>query len=82
MSRDYDYCIYQKKTRGGYETTWETGDSEKIYKDLAKELIKKKLEGAEYIKSIKRRQQYNGYVEITVNYADGYGRRIYTVESH
>lgn len=80
MTRDYIYCTYENRTPRGYEIEWETGVEEDVYKSLASELIAKKINCCSYIKSIKRRQLYNGFIEITVNYDNG-GRRIYTVKN-
>ena len=73
--------IYQKKTASGYTATWDN-EGEEVWKDLAKDLIAKNLEGCRYIRSIQRKQNYDGTNTIIVNYAAdcGGGRRIYTVK--
>lgn len=74
--------IYQKKTPSGYFTVeWDKEGSE-VWEDLAKDLMAKKLERCSYIRSIQRRNNYDGTHTIIVNYAAdcGGGRRIYTVK--
>lgn len=73
--------IYQKKTPSGYTAEWDN-EGEKVWEDLAKDLMAKKLEGCKYIRSIRRRQNYDGTNTIIVDYAAdcGGGRRIYTVK--
>ena len=71
--------IYEAREGRGFVKEWEHSDPAEVYKDLAAELIAKKINNCKWIRSIKRRQLYNGYLEITVNYPHG-GRRIYTVK--
>lgn len=52
--------------------------TEEIYKRLADAVIAKKVCGCRYIKSIKRRNNYDGTCEITITY-DNRVRNIYTV---
>lgn len=73
--------IFEKKTGRNYEQTWSSEDKERIYEDLAHELISKKLCGCSYIRSITRKQLYNGFIKITVTYDNG-DRRIYTINDH
>lgn len=73
-------CTYYEKTSAGYNETWKTDDAYQVYKDLAQELISKKINSCTWIKTIKRRQLYNGYIEITVTYDHG-GKRVYTVNN-
>ena len=73
--------IYQKKTQSGYVAEWDN-EGEEVWKDLAHELMAKKLERCAYIRSIKRVNNYDGTNTIIVSYAAdcGGGRRVYTVE--
>ena len=73
-------CTYYEKTGAGYIETWKTDDAYIIYKDLAQELISKKINSCTWIKTIKRRQLYNGFIEIAVTYDHG-GKRVYTVHN-
>lgn len=52
--------------------------AEEIYKRLSNDLIAKKICQCRYIKSIKRRNNYDGTCEITVTYNNNV-RNIYTV---
>ena len=70
--------IYQEKDGRTYTETFRCEDELQVYKDLAHELVSKKLNECRWIKSIKRRPLYNGFDEITVTYDHG-GRRIYTI---
>ena len=54
---------------------------EDIYMRLCNALIAKKLNECRYIKSIKRRNNYDGTQEITVTY-DNAVRNIYTIPTH
>ena len=76
--------IYQKKIDGKWTTTWECENDAQVYADLTHELIAKKLEHCTYIRSITRKQNYNGTKTITISYTSecGGGRRIYTIEDH
>lgn len=73
--------VFQHKQGNEWVETWAT-EGERVYEDLAKDLIAKKLENCTYIRSIKRKQNYDGTNTITVNYTPdcGGGRRIYTIE--
>ena len=51
---------------------------EEIYTRLCNELIAKKVNSCRYIKSIKRRNNYDGTQEITITY-DNEVRYIYTI---
>ena len=51
-----------------------------VYKHLASDLISKKINGCEYIKSIKRVNNYDGTQTITVTHFNNY-RSIYTVKN-
>lgn len=73
--------IYQEKQGRNFVTTWECNDATQVYDDLTHELIAKKLNACNWIKSIKRVPLYNGFDRITVSYDHG-GRRVYTVANH
>lgn len=72
---------FQEKTPSGWLPSWEM-EGEEVWKDLAHELMAKKLERCTYIRSIKRVNNYDGTHTIIVSYAAdcGGGRRVYTVE--
>ena len=74
-------AIFEKKNGRNYEQTWSSEDKEQVYEDLTHELINKKLCGCSYIRSITRKQLYNGFIKITVAYDNG-DRRIYTINDH
>lgn len=59
----------------------EVTDEKEIYESLAHDLIAKKLSSCTWIKSIKRVQNYDGTITITVNY-DNNCRSLYTVKDH
>ena len=80
MKNDIVNCIYEAKEGRKYVETWRTEDPARVYKDLAQEMISKKINDCKYIRSIKRTTLYNGFQRITVTYDHG-GRRIYTVEN-
>lgn len=65
--------------------TWEllttTTDPQIVYSRLAQDLINKKLCACTYIKSITRRQNYNGTVTITVMFINSF-KAEYIVESY
>ena len=69
---------YERKNGRRYIEEWRCEDALQVYSDLAQELISKKINNCTWIRSIQRRNLYNGYQQITVNY--NYGRRIYTVK--
>lgn len=54
-------------------------NGEEVYRYLANDLIAKKLNQCTYIRSIKRRNNYDGTQTVTVTY-DNDVRAIYTVE--
>ena len=72
--------VFEEKRGREYIPTWETDDVNRIYEDLTHELISKKICGCTYIKSITRKQLYNGFIRVTVAYGDG--RRVYTITDH
>ena len=73
--------IFERKTGRNYEETYRSEDKTQVYEDLAHEMISKKLCGCSYIRSITRKQLYNGFVKITVTYDNG-DRRIYHINDH
>ena len=73
--------VYQEKNGKMYSTTFACTDEKQVYEDLLHELISKKINACTWIKSIKRRNLYNGFQEITVSYDHG-GRRIYQITDH
>lgn len=78
--------IYEKLENGKYiaSDVEMCKDPGIVYESLAMDLISKKINCCQWIKSIKRKQLYNGFIQITVIYCnDGkpYGRRIYTVKN-
>lgn len=73
--------IFEKKVGRNYEQTWSSDDKTRVYDDLAHELISKKLCECSYIRSITRKQLYNGFIKITVTYDNG-DRRVYTINDH
>ena len=64
--------------------TWKQGsihtNAADVYRSLAEDLIAKKINGASYIRSIRRQQLYNGFQEITVYYSNDV-KAVYTIES-
>lgn len=56
-------------------------DPETVYESLANDLIAKKINQCSYIKSIRRRQNYNGTATITVVYSNNV-RALYVVADH
>ena len=66
-----------RQWREGYVST----DAVEVWKDLATDLMNKRLFHASYIRSITHRARYDGTVEITVTY-DNTCRSIYTVPHH
>ena len=80
MNNEKVMVIYEAKEGRKYCETWRSEDPARVYKDLAQELISKKLNECRYIKSIKRTALYNGFQRITVTYDHG-GRRLYTVKN-
>ena len=59
--------IAQKKTGKTWVNTYIDNDAENVYRSLAGDVIRKKINNAGYIKSIKRIQHYS-HVEIIVTY--------------
>lgn len=73
--------IFETKQNGKYVETFRCEDEKEVYDSLSHEFIAKKLEGCQYIRSIKRKQLYTGYIQIIVSYING-DRRTYTVCDH
>ena len=80
MNNEKVMVIYEAKEGRNYTETWRSEDPAKVYEDLARELISKKINECRWIKSIKRTPLYNGFQRITVTYDHG-GRRLYTVKN-
>lgn len=72
---------FEKKEGKTFKVTWRSEDRERVYEDLAHELIEKKINGCTYIRSITRKQLYTGFVKITVAYDNG-DRRVYHINDH
>lgn len=74
---------YEKKEgRQFVATDSNSDDAALVYDYLAHDLIAKKINACQYIKTITRKPLFNGFDQIIVTYCnDGvvYGRRIYTV---
>ena len=73
--------IFEEKQNGKYVETFRCDDEQRVYDFLAHELIAKKLESCQYIRSIKRKQLYTGFIQIIVSYING-DRRTYTVKAN
>lgn len=58
--------------------TYATGDPVAVYEALSSDLIAKKINACTYITGIKRTQNYNGTITITVNYNND-TRSVYTI---
>lgn len=71
--------IAQKKTGKTWVNTYIDYDVENVYRSLAGDVIRKKINNAGYIKSIKRIQHYT-HVEIIVSY-DNNVRSVYYVSA-
>lgn len=71
----------ETKVKQGWQVYRESLDPEEVHESLMHDLIAKKLEKCDYIKSIKRVQNYNGTINIIVTY-DETLRRVYTVKSY
>lgn len=67
--------IAQKKNGKNWINTYTDIDAENVYRSLAGDVIRKKINNAGYIKSIKRIQHYT-HIEIIVSY-DNNVRSIY-----
>lgn len=67
--------IAQKKNGKSWVNTYIDNDAASVYRSLAGDVIRKKINNAGYIKSIKRIQHYS-HVEIIVSY-DSNVRSVY-----
>lgn len=70
--------VIQIKTGKKWTTSHTDTNPESIYQSLARDLIAKKINSCSYIRAIKRIQNYDGTITITVNY-DNDTRSVYTV---
>lgn len=70
----------QKNSAGKWYCNFIENDETLVYKQLCCELIAKKLEQCSYIKSIKRKQNYDGTIDIIISYTNNC-RNIYTVKA-
>lgn len=73
--------VFEEKHNGKYIETWRTEDKTRVFEDLSRNLISKKLCECTWIRSIKRTQLYNGFIKITVS-EDNNCRRIYYIPEH
>lgn len=55
-------------------------DAESVYKTLSEVLISRYICKASWYSRVSRTQLYNGYIRITVHYAKGHGKDVYTVK--
>lgn len=67
------------KEKNKYIETFTQTDTAQVYEDLALDLIAKKINACSYIRSIKRRTNYDGTQQITVIY-DNNAKAEYTVK--
>lgn len=70
----------EKKVNRTYETETVITDVARIYEDLAKELIAKKLHNCTWITRVNDVPNYDGTRTITITYNNGYRSR-YTVKA-
>ena len=73
--------VVEIKKDNKWNKTYEVTDEKEIYESLAHDLIAKKMNGCTWIKSIKRTQNYDGTITMTVVY-DNNSRSLYTVADH
>lgn len=71
---------FQIRSGNKWHTTHETTDPAEVYEFLAHDLIAKKINACTYIRSIKRTNNYDGTLTITVTY-DSATRNIYTIKA-
>ena len=67
------------KKNGKYNESFTTYDQLEVYRSLSNDLISKKICNCSYIKSIRRVNNYNGTINVTVTYNNDC-KAIYTVE--
>jgi hypothetical protein len=70
--------VVEIKTGRIWETSYISTDPAYVFESLSKDLISKKINACTYIRNIKRTQNYNGTITITVNY-DNNTRSVYTI---
>ena len=70
-----------KNAAGKWYCNYVENDQAAVYKQLCGDLIAKKLEQCSYIKSVKRVQNYDGTIDIIINYNNDC-RNIYTVKGN
>lgn len=73
--------IIEVKANGKWTESNVVNDVTEVYRRLSNDLINKKLNGATYIRSIRRTPLYNGFQKIVVFY-DNNVRSTYIVENH
>ena len=73
--------IREVKKGSKWETVYTLTNKEDIYKELSDAMVTKYLTKASWIKSIRRTQNYDGTITVTVNY-DKDLRSIITVEDN
>ena len=73
-------CVIEVKNGNKYEVTRTITDEFEVYRDLANDLIHKKINECKYITRIRKVPLYNGYDKIYVIYNNGV-RRTYTVKA-
>lgn len=71
---------FQVKEGRNWRTEHVDTDITNIYRFLSGDLISKKINGSDFIRSIKRVNNYDGTQTITVTYAMG-TRNVYTIMS-
>lgn len=71
--------IAQVRHGNTWSDTFSDYNETDVYKSLSRDLIAKKINQCRYIKSIKRIQNYNGFITIIVAY-DNNTRSVYTVK--
>lgn len=76
--REIKYLVQEKQGRN-YVDVHVCNNEKEVYKQLSHDLIAKKINCCTYIKSIKRVNNYDGTINVTVMYSNNV-RRIYTVE--
>lgn len=72
--------IVEVKTGKKWNVSRITTDELEVYQSLSADIIAKKINGATWVKSIKRINNYDGTQNITVTY-DNDCRSIYTVKN-
>jgi len=77
--------VYEVKQAGKWVETYRTEHRDIVYERLTHDLVAKYLEKCSYIKSIRRTQNYDGTITITIYMQHGSAgaeRAVYTIESH